>query len=214
MGSGGSSTTGAGSGAGAGKGSGAGGMTTVTGAGSGSSMAAVCASGARIGVGAGAGAMDTDGASSGRRTAGAMYGGSTSALNSRTRLPRPQLASIRKVRKGSVKRAGVVTRTTGWPAAFRPTLICRLAVMPTGRSSPTRAKASGEASRTSSSSSSPGAADRIGISATSGSLSPDLTWIWPRPSAWALDAPNASARARGSCRCLMFTLESPRRSLA
>ena len=215
----GSGATATGSGSGSGIGAGGSGSGSGSGSGNGSGSARIGATsvagssgratGSAGATGAGGalttGAAATAGVSSGRMTAGAMCGGSTRALYSRTTLPRPQLASIRKVRKGSLKRLEVVTRMTGWPWALRPTSICRLAVRPTGRSRPTRAKASGEARRTSSSSSSPGAADRMGISATSGWFRPDFTSSAPRPRAWTGAAPKARARANGSCRCLIFT---------
>ena len=232
----GSGAGGGGTYAGSGSGAGADGGGTYAGWGSGSAASgsagngsadagALSATGRVVGASAGrtggatAGAITAGGGaaaaiagvSSGLTIAGAMYGGSISAEYSRVTTPLPHCASIRKLRSGSVKRVAVVTRITGCPRVFWPTLNCRLAVSSPGWSSPTREKASGEARRTSSCSSSLAVAEMIGISATSGWFRPDFTCNGPRPMADAAGLASASARAaeRMSLRC--FTVRLPYR---
>ncbi len=122
----------------------------------------------------------------------AVRGASTSAEYSRTSRPWPQSTSIRKFSTAWSTGATVVTRITGRPRASLPRLNCRLAAAPVGAARPIRRNVSGEARRACSACSSPGVVEMIGISASSGWLSRDLTSICPRPSAAALPAASSS----------------------
>ena len=125
----------------------------------------------------------------------AVCGTSISAEYSRTRRPCPQSTSIKKFSTDCSTGRTVVTRITGRPRASLPKLNCRSEAAPLGGARPTRRKVSGDASRACSACSSPGVVDTIGISASSGWLRFDLTWIWPSPSAHALPAASTNAAA-------------------
>jgi hypothetical protein len=102
----------------------------------------------------------------------------------------------------------VVTRITALPSSSRPIENSRLAAMIAGRTAPTRAKDSGDARRTRRFSSSAGVALTTGMWATSGSFSPDLISILPKPRAKAWLLPSANAKASVS-RCFCDILASP-----
>ena len=160
-------------------------------AGLGGSAAGVGASGRWTTLGA-----STRGASiAGCTPALVVRGASTSAVYSRTRRPCPQSTSIRKFSTDWSTGFSVVTRITGRPRASLPRLNCRSAAAPVGGARPTRRKVSGEARRACRASSSPGVVEMIGISASSGWLRCDFTWICPSPSAATLPAASSNAAA-------------------
>ncbi len=131
---------------------------------------------------------------SGSATATALSGASTSAEYSRTRRPCPQSASIRKFSDGVVTGAWLLTRTTARPWVLRVSSNCSSLTRPVGRSRPTRANVTGEASATRRFSSSDGSAEMIGISASNGWPGLDSTRMSPRPRAMAELLARASSR--------------------
>ena len=132
-------------------------------------------------------------------------------VNSRSTRPLDQSASIRKLRKGSLTDALVVTTTTAFSPSSSLRTANRSSVRWRGRDSPARVNASRDARLTSRSSISPGRADMTSISALSGWFRKDLTSISPRPKARLLVGKNtADINANMSPRLRTFSLPAPR----
>lgn len=197
----GSAGAGAGGCAGAGRAAAAGAGCAATGAGRGAGTAGVGAGAAAAGAGAtgcagagagsgAAGAVVAAGRATGgvgATTAGATRGGSSRMLYSRSSRPFAQLTSISTLTSGSRTGSRLVTAIAGRPPA--PVTIANSSgtgTLPADR--PTRAKSAADARRVWTPARSSAPTSRSGISARSGSLSPERTVIWPRPKACAIGA--------------------------